>query len=132
MVNIFRAIHAAVDIAAHARAFNQLQIVVAGKQSNVVHLRFTRHEELDSASDKVLRIVAPQRVVISGVDLIDVQIRSGVPAGAAAAAVGSIMNILYELFYLLVLQEPGSFAVTCDIQNANAIMCIQHSNAISW
>jgi hypothetical protein len=91
-MDLFAAIVVAVDISSHARAAQEIHVVRAGEQSDVVDLRYAWHEQLQRSCDQILVIALSKCVVKSAIDLIKVEVvRSG--AGCLLAlVVTALMN----------------------------------------
>src|SRR6185369_7706672 len=88
LVQLIGLVMVPIDVAPDASAAEQLQVVAACEQTDVVDLRDSRHEALNRSRDEVLDVLAAERIVERAVDLrrIDIARRTTACAPALAAA----------------------------------------------
>src|SRR4030095_15107241 len=81
-----------VDVPPDARTPEQLDIVAAREQADVVDLRDSRHKTLDGACDQILVVATAERVVERAVDLRRVHVARHAAAGQTTLAVAPLVD----------------------------------------
>ena len=77
LIDFIQAIVVTVDVAAFFAVLQQLQIVFAGQQADIIDLRNARREALDRPRQQIGGIIVAQSRIVGAVDLIDVQVVVG-------------------------------------------------------
>ena len=76
-VHLLPGIIVAVDIPALLGFFQQLDVVAAGQQPDVIHLRNTGGEKLNRPGQQIGRVLVSQGGIVGAVDLVNIQIVIG-------------------------------------------------------
>src|SRR5207247_2880197 len=102
-----------------------------GKQANVIHLRNTRCEKLKRTRDQVFVVTAPECVVESAIDLIQVQVVCCRARGHPALTVASRVDSLDQLIDVL-RSEKARFTVSAsaNVNDSNPIMSVENGDAV--
>ena len=124
----------AVNIASHAGAAQQIHVVRANQQSDVVDLRYAWCEELQRSRDPILVIALSKRIVKSAIDLIQVEVvRSG--AGSLMAfVVTALVDRFHEPVDFFGREQSwnvAAFSISTHIQHTDTVMRVQHGHGIA-
>ena len=87
-----RRVVVAIDVAPDTGASQQVHVVGAGQQADVIDLRDARHEALNRARDEVLGVAAAERVIERAVDLRRIDIAGASPLASTALAAAALMD----------------------------------------
>jgi len=85
-----------VDVTTFARTAQQVEIVGAGQQPDVVDLRDSRQEALDRPRDQIFGITAAEGVLERAVDLGRVEVAGGAAARESALVAAPQMDRFYQ------------------------------------
>src|SRR5690348_9784377 len=89
-----------VDVAPDPRFCQQLHVIVAGEQADVIHLGNPRQKELDRTSEQIAEVIATHRIVKGAVDLVQIQIRGGCTRCETTLSAAVQVDLLDELLEL--------------------------------
>src|ERR1017187_1115633 len=120
-----------IDVSTDARACEEIHIVGASEQADVIDLRDAWYKELDCAGDQVLISTASESIVESAVDLIEVEVVRSCAGGSPALSLTAGMNSFNKLIDLCAGEEAGlALSIGSDINYADPVVRIEHSNGI--
>ena len=122
-------------VAPHACTREQVHIVLPGQQTDVVHLRNPRREELDRSRQQVFVIAPAECVVERAIHLIQIEIARRRSRSFAALSLAAHVNRLHQCVDSVRFQQTRTVrrvaGIRSDVDHANAVMCIQDGDRVA-
>ena len=122
----------AVDVPPNAGAAEQLHVVTACEQTDVVDLWHAGREKLNRAREQIVAVDSRERVVEGAVDLVQIQVRCGSAGRKPARTVRRSVDGLDEPVKLVGGTSPGreDRPLRADVDDADTVMGVETVSAL--
>ena len=118
-----------IDVSTDARSSEEIHVVGASEQADVIDLRDAWREELDRAGNQVLISTASERIEESRVHLIKVKVIRSCTRGSPTLSLAAGMNGFDKLIDFVRRKESRlALRASSDINDADAVVGIEHGD----
>ena len=121
----------AVDVAAYAAPGQKFHVVVCAEQADVIDLGNAGNEKLDGTRDEVEGFIAAERIQVSAVHLVEIEVVGRGSSGLLALVPAAAMDFLDQAVDSLRRQQAGiALLIRADINDADAVVRVEDGDGV--